>query len=340
MDARDSVELLLESLHSLGISTVPAGDSGSQAEDFRINVGNTGVQVKTRALVDLESARRLLLEAERAPNRVLIVVAERVVITAREYLLANGAGYLDLRGHLAVRTPALIIETAIEPIKRAKQARTPIAGKAGLEIATAILMSPHEPVAVRSMARSLHRSPSTVSETLRALKSDGYLDAQGTLADRRLFWLVAELWSSESALLSDAPPLQPGGRSANALQLAAADVGSPGWALTDTAAAVAYGAPLAMREGQRLDFYVPSAVVVRRAESLLGVAKSAGTARSRIAVAPVAAVTAQRVAPIGREQPWPLAHPLFVALDLAQDAGRGREILDEWTPPREWIRVW
>jgi hypothetical protein len=36
---------------------------------------------------------------------------------------------------------------------------------------------------------------------------------------------------------------------------------------------------------------------------------------------------------------WPVAHPLFVALDLAQDTGRGREILDAWTPT-EGTRVW
>jgi hypothetical protein len=37
---------------------------------------------------------------------------------------------------------------------------------------------------------------------------------------------------------------------------------------------------------------------------------------------------------------WPLAHPLFVALDLAQDVGRGREVLDRWTPDTRWPRVW
>jgi hypothetical protein len=35
-----------------------------------------------------------------------------------------------------------------------------------------------------------------------------------------------------------------------------------------------------------------------------------------------------------------LAHPLFVALDLAADPGRGREILDGWTPPADVARVW
>lgn len=33
--------------------------------------------------------------------------------------------------------------------------------------------------------------------------------------------------------------------------------------------------------------------------------------------------------------------PLFVALDLAQDhPGRGRDVLNDWTPPEPWRRVW
>lgn len=37
---------------------------------------------------------------------------------------------------------------------------------------------------------------------------------------------------------------------------------------------------------------------------------------------------------------WPLAAPLFVALDLDQDAGGGCEILNDWDPPERWTRVW
>jgi hypothetical protein len=37
----------------------------------------------------------------------------------------------------------------------------------------------------------------------------------------------------------------------------------------------------------------------------------------------------------------PTTHPLFLALELAQDAARGREILDQWTPVDPEIhRVW
>jgi len=113
-----------------------------------------------------------------------------------------------------------------------------------------------------------------------------------------------------------------------------------GWALTDSAAAVAYGAPLAVRAEQLFDFYVPDQGIQRRATALLGAAPSASQARCAVRVAPVPAVCSQRVGAEASPFEWPLAHPLFVALDLAKDSGRGREILDAWTPPERWTRVW
>jgi hypothetical protein len=113
-----------------------------------------------------------------------------------------------------------------------------------------------------------------------------------------------------------------------------------GWALTDSAAAVAYGAPLAVRTGQLLDFYVPDQAILRRATTLLGAASSRSQARCAVRVAPVPAACSHRVDVVASPFEWPLAHPVFVALDLAQDAGRGREILDAWTPPERWARVW
>ena len=113
-----------------------------------------------------------------------------------------------------------------------------------------------------------------------------------------------------------------------------------GWALADSAAAVVYGAPLAVRTGQLLDFYVPDLAAVRRATALLGSASSRPQARCAVRAAPVPVVCSHRVDLPANPFEWPLAHPVFVALDLAQDTGRGREILDAWTPPERWARVW
>ena len=74
--------------------------------------------------------------------------------------------------------------------------------------------------------------------------------------------------------------------------------------------------------------------------TLLGVTDSTAQAHATVRVAPVPAVVRQRVDLDSSPLEWPLAHPLFVALDLAQDVGRGREILDEWTPDDRWTRVW
>ena len=110
--------------------------------------------------------------------------------------------------------------------------------------------------------------------------------------------------------------------------------------MTDYAAAVAYGAPVAVRSGQALDFFVPDETIVRRAATLLGVAASPPEGGATLRVAPVPAVVQQRMDLRGSGAEWPLAHPLFVALDLAQDQGRGREIVDSWTPDDRWTRVW
>ncbi len=98
-----------------------------------------------------------------------------------------------------------------------------------------------------------------------------------------------------------------------------------------------YGASVAFRADQRLDFFVPDQTVVRRAVTLLGAAETAATAQASVRAAP--AVTQQRIELDTNTLEWPLAHPVFVALDLAQDAGRSREILGTWTPDG-WTRVW
>lgn len=108
----------------------------------------------------------------------------------------------------------------------------------------------------------------------------------------------------------------------------------------DSGAAVAYGAPMAFRAGQALDFFVPDQTTIRRATTLLGLAPSSGNARATVRIAPVPAVVEYRVELDTNAMQWPLAHPLFVALDLAQDLGRGREILDGWKLDERWARVW
>jgi hypothetical protein len=129
-----------------------------------------------------------------------------------------------------------------------------------------------------------------------------------------------------------------------ALGLGGAQVeGARGWALTDTLAAMSFMARPLARTDHPPDFYVPDAATMRRAVQLLGPARTTSSRVATVRVAPVPMVCEQRVDPLmlpAGKGGWPLAHPVFVAVDLAKDPGRGREILDSWTPPKSWKRVW
>jgi DNA-binding transcriptional ArsR family regulator len=208
-------------------------------------------------------------------------------------------------------------------------------------VATALLMEPAAGVSVRELARRLGRSASTVSEVLAALRRAGLVDDGHRVEGTQLFWEVADRWRIARVYLARVPV--PGGDATitKPLRLGLDDAETTiGWALTDSAAAVVYGAPLAVRTGQLLDFYVPDPATVRRATTLLGPASPRPQARCAVQVAPVPAACSHRVDLAANPFKWPLAHPVFVALDLAQDAGRGREILGAWTPPYRWARVW
>lgn len=165
-----------------------------------------------------------------------------------------------------------------------------------------------------------------------------------------MFWETGSTWHSSDVPLADLP--RPGDGSVNTgLQIGLQDATKQtGWALTDTLAEAAYGAPIAARSDYPRDFCVPSQASPRRAALLMGTASESARRRACVRIAPVPIIGRSRVDPADREadpagwgtcgQHWPLAKPLFVALDLAQDPGRGREVLDGWDPPRPWPRVW
>lgn len=96
------------------------------------------MQVERRALVTDEVARRLLTEAPTSPNSVLLVVGDRVTESARRLLTGNRAGYYDLRGHLALRSDSVVIDTVSGYAERTH----PLSGNAGTEVATALLTEP------------------------------------------------------------------------------------------------------------------------------------------------------------------------------------------------------
>jgi hypothetical protein len=303
--------------------------------------------VKRVAFVNDPLAERLASESQRLMRSiasagvatVLFVVADQITRSARRVLTHSGVGYLDLRGHLGLHAPGLIVEAHVDPQQRRSARRDPLIGNVGQEVAAALLMDPERRPGVRELARELKRSVSTVSDVLSGLREGRYVDEGSTVSGTRLFWALADHWSSENEYLLEAPP---SGQSdlAAPLRFGFDEVGAgPGWALRGTAAAAVLGAPVAVRADQPLDFFVPDTAIVNRARRLLGPAPSAELARCSVAAAPVPAACTARIEAMGSYFEWPTTHPLFVALDLAQDAGRGQEILRDWIP-KGWARVW
>lgn len=332
--------LLVDALAQVGVQARATTGAPDQGVDLVLEPGGVEVQVKHRALVTGEVAQRLLRETPLPPHRVLLVVADRVTEDARAVLTGHRAGYFDLRGHLAMRSATIVIDVDVEPVSERAERTGALNGTVGLEVATALLMNPAEGVAVRELARRLGRSTSTVSEILAALRRAGVVDERHRVEGTELFWEVSERWPAGRIDLARLP--MPGDATLiRSLRLELDDAEqTTGWALTDSAAAAAYGAPLAVSTGQLLDFYIPDQATARRATTLLGAAPSRAQARCAIRVAPVPAACSRRLDLANNPFEWPLAHPVFVALDLAQDAGRGREVLADWTPPERWTRVW
>ncbi|OLT03798.1 hypothetical protein BJF90_03820 [Pseudonocardia sp. CNS-004] len=258
-----------------------------------------------------------------------MVVADRITAEARQRLRQAGLSWLDRRGHLRLVGPGLLVDADVPASSAPVAERSGIVGDVGVELAAQLLLDPGEPVGVRAAATALSRAPSSISEAFRALRAAGLVDVKRRPVVPELFWELSSRWNPVSRDLASLPDL---GRSPEneALRLGIDDVGTTtGWALTDTVAAAVFGAPVGMRADHPRDFYVPDQRTLRRAVQVLGPAIAPSSRVGRVRLAPTPMVCARRIdATAWANERWPLANPLFVALDLAQDPGRGREILD------------
>jgi hypothetical protein len=301
------------------------------------------VLLKQAALATPATVAQLVARQEDAESVLLVLVADRIPEAARRTLTSHGWGWLDLRGHVHLSGHGLFVDADV-PSARGRAKRTgAFSGAVGVEVACSLLLAPDVRHGVRGLARNLGRSPSTVSDVLSTLREQGLVASDGRPALPGLFWEVAGSWNSAEVALASLP--HPGSGSASAaLQLGFENISEQtGWALSGTLAAAAYGAPVAARSDFPPDFYIPDRATLQRAGRLLGVANDPGNRMASARVAPVPMICSERIDPAGSRistEHWPLANPLFVALDLARDPGRGAEILDGWQPPAPWRKVW
>jgi len=326
-----AIDALAAALDSIGVRCRPETSSGA---DFvaLVDDATIAIAIKTTAYATPERVRAMLAhESETSATQLL--VADHITEAARAELTAAGWSWLDRRGHLFLRAPGVMIDRDVGPLPRPNTGTTsePVAGASGIAVAYAILLDPAKPLPVRASRHALGFSPAAISNARAALRDAGLLERDGLPVVSELFWALADVWKPERAWLVNKP--KPGDTHTNIR-----DLEQSGWCLTGTAAAVEWGAPVVAVD-PIVDLYVPGPVMVTIAQREYAAARGPADATASIAVAPASLVVNRRLPP-RRKGRWPLAHPLAVALDLAQDRARGREVLEDWTPPREFRRVW
>ena len=328
--AEDAVGAALD---SIGIRHEPAAEDSSADVLAHLDGRIVAIQLKTTAYATPERVRAIIGRDHEGSEAAPLLVADHITEAARDQLAEAGWSWLDRRGHLYLRAAGVMIDRGVEPLPRAKARGPagPIVGAAGRAVAYAALLDPNSPLPVRATAAVLGFSPASISTSRASLRDAGLLERDGLPVVPELFWALADAWKPERAWLARKP--RPRDTHTNLR-----DLDGAGWCVTGTAAAVEWGAPVVAVE-PLLDFYVPGPVVVTIAQRRYATARGPLDASASIAVPPASLVTSRRLPP-RRKGGWPLAHPLAVALDLAQDRARGREILDEWTPASEFRRVW
>ena len=342
----DAVDALTDALTQAGLQVRRDAPGGPDGAFLTVEGPNRflTLEVKATSVADpgrvsamlQDSARR---RSSRSPADAVVLVADEVSRASRDLLREHGWGYLDRRGRLWLRTQDLMInDTDIEPQPRRRgedPPSDPLSGRTAMGVSLWMLMHPERPAGVRFLARELDCSPSTAHDALKQLRAVALLRPDNTPLIPELFWALADRWRPERHYVVREP--NPG----DDMSPLGFGKHGPNFVISNDVAAAAWGAPVVVQSGHRPDFYVPPAVL-NRAVRLLGPAAVTDSGAT-LSVAPIRAVSEEAFDHPSHSTPWlhwPLGHPAVVALDLAQDQSRGREILADWDAPQGFVRVW
>lgn len=345
-----SIESAVDELEALTAGNRRLRVSGSGPGQVRLTVGDTSWPAKVIAIDALSAREAQMLVASEARGSKVIVAnqlseeAKDALVEHNRSLRVHSWSWLDRRGELQLNHPnasGTLQFVGTKPGQRgassgvtriaAPRSDGPIRGRAGISYAAALLLHPDDPPSIRTIAREAEMSHGAIGEASKLLRSVGLVLPDGTPDLPDLFWALAAVWgSTRVAPVATLPTREAAERlHANADGPATA----PGWCVGGNEATLAWGAPMFVA-GSLPWIWVPTEIDARRAERRLG-ATTWKDCAAVVAVPPTALVPLYRVWPptIGGPLPYlPTLHPLFLALDLAQDPSRGHEILAEWNP--------
>jgi hypothetical protein len=249
-----------------------------------------------------------------------IIVADRISSGARRVLAEGGVAWLDRRGHLQLRGATVRIDADVPPLVEVESARvTDLFVPTGLDVGMALLLDPKTPRRTVEVATIIGRSPGRVSEILTAMRDRGLVDRHGRPSIPELFEEMADAWA-------------PSWRPIGTLPQADTDV----FRLSGTLGAIWQQAPVVATADWPAELYVEDLSELRAVLRTHGALPSAPAA-GRVAVCP--SRYGWSIPAEVSHLEFPVANHIVVALDLAQDRGRGREVLDGWEPEGH-VRVW
>ena len=260
-----------------------------------------------------------------------LLVAQRITEDARAILRERKLSFFDERGYLSIRRPLLVVEAAVDLVVAPSKRRggQPLGG-IGLDVALWLLHAP-EPGGVRAISREIGRTASSVSDALRRLVDEGLVTTDHRPLLPELFDAAVHAWKYRSVHVAvSGDPTTP--TNAKVLRTRLGDASDTGWAWAGSLAERAWRVPGIGRLAGRPVLMVPGANSLDLATSVL---KLDSNGSFDLVVAPVAWLASHRVERDGKV----VVPAIAVALDLALDASRGRELLSGWVPDGGH-RVW